>query len=259
VTKAKGSPVRLAIPPGRYDGVLRRGGRAWECAITLGQNQTAQLDTAGCAPIADEAAQTKGAVRYELDEAWSVELAGGFAVTDRDDGYVRQLDAFGYGPEQSFLDMGSSFRWSLGASWNVLRNVALLARARLVDSRAFQVDSEKRFSMSTYAIGLGGRAALPLGGPTLKGYGQLEAGPAIGTTAFFDGHGEPPVDESETYGGFYGAATAGLQFMPWGAAGLYFETSYAYAPVVSNRIGETHDSGGLTAFFGLRAITRSGP
>ena len=52
--------------------------------------------------------------------------------------------------------------------------------------------------------------------------------------------------------GVHGSAAAGLQLMPWRYVGFFTEASYTYAPVISNLLGDTHDSGGFTALLGTR-------
>lgn len=79
VTKAKGQPVRLAVPPARYEAVVRQDGHAYECKMTLGANQSVQLDLSSCSPIADQPVQSKGDKPVGPTEKWGFELPPGTA------------------------------------------------------------------------------------------------------------------------------------------------------------------------------------
>ena len=72
-------------------------------------------------------------------------------------------------------------------------------------------------------------------------YAQVNAGPALGFTTWSDATGT----SRQTYFGYYLGAKVGAAYMPWRSVGLLVQAGYYYAPIIDNRFGQTHDSGGL--------------
>jgi hypothetical protein len=265
VTKVKGSPLRLALPPALYEGTVRRNGDVWSCGLDLKENQTTEFDLATCTSLTQEDGQAKGevALRWPDDgdeeahdrdasearyrrrqEAWTIDAAigGGPLVSD---GYVARLQEFGYSQKEAGMN------WAVGASRRILGPVHALARLRQFDQRSFRRD-ERSFEWTTYALSVGARATWDAGRAAFL-YGQLELGPALGATHLRDSTTAQEIDDDQTHWGFFGEASAGLQMNAWRQGAIFLEGGYAYAPVVSNTLGDTHDGGGLRLLVGIRA------
>jgi hypothetical protein len=273
VTKAKGAPLRLALPPAAYEGVVRKNGNAWSCKIELKDNQTTTLDLSTCQAIAQDEGQAKGATAStskdsgvsdlkfpEFDpgrEMWSLEVGIGGGPL-HDDDYVGQLSNFGYVPGYPAIGP-SRADWSVSLSRRIAGPVSALVRARQLDHRSFvrySADSDARhtrsFGWTSYGFSLGARATWEATeGSGL--YGQIEVGPALSASNLEDSTTNPTVDETGSYWGVFTEAAAGLQLNAWRHGGVFFEGDYAYAPVLKNLIGNTHDSGGFRFLFGIRA------
>lgn len=264
LTKAPGSPLRLALPPANYEAVVRRNGGRWACAIDLKDNQTATLDLTRCAVIPEEMAQAKGdGVQTAWDagrrepppeqerEMWSIEAGiGGGPLYDDD--YIDQLSEFGYENAPNYSFGPSRIDWSLSGARRIFGPVSGLLRARRLDTRELSRGT-RSFEWTTYGFSVGARAtweATEAAGV----YGQLDLGPGLAVSELSASAGPAPrVDETKTYWGFFGEAALGLQMNAWKYGGLFLETSYAYAPVMENLIGNTHDSGGFRFIVGIRA------
>jgi hypothetical protein len=85
------------------------------------------------------------------------------------------------------------------------------------------------------------RGLLPLLRDRLIPYAQLSVGPAVAFTKWSD----PAGTARDSFVGYQLGALAGLAVMPRPAWGLFLQAAYAYAPIIDNRLGQTHDSGGL--------------
>jgi hypothetical protein len=275
VTKVKGAPLRLALPPAAYEAVVRKNGSAWECKIDLKDSQTTTLDLKACQAIAQDEAQAKGESAASFSdsgvthsrlpdpdpsrEMWSIEAALGGGPL-HDDDYVAQLSQFGYGREQDLVDFGPSrVDWSVSGSRRIAGAVSALVRVRQLDQREFfrySADSNtqhtRSFGWTSYGFSFGARATWE-GTEAFGLYGQVELGPALAVSKLDDSTTNPIIHETETYWGFLTEAAVGLQMNAWRYGGLFLEGDYAYAPVVKDLIGDTHDSGGFRFLVGIRA------
>ena len=164
--KTQGHALRLALTPGRYVVIDRRGPIVRRCALTLDDHHTAVLDTGGCTSVEQVAVAAKGPSGPPRAQ-WILQAALG-AIAARND-RLRRPPA---GLRLSGLDL--------------LRRAALLARggARAVDDRptlavglelaslderVFKRESSttlsgqnERFHWATYALGVTVRAERPL-------------------------------------------------------------------------------------------------
>jgi hypothetical protein len=266
VTKSKGAPLALAVPAGNYQATVRRGDKAWSCELSVRSNSAVTLDLGRCSAVADAGASTKGAAK--AGEVWGFDLAIGGGIP-RDDEYVERLEMFGYARRSDFLGLNPpcSPVYSVGVSRRVVRPLSVLMRFQRLDhceySRLHGADLpvSTDFSYTAYALDVGARAQLDIWGTWLSGYAQLEIGPALAETSFTDGTANPTgsATSQETHWGFHARAAAGLQIMPWRSLGLFSEAGYAYAPVIENELGDVHDSGGFTWFFGMHGRTWGTP
>jgi hypothetical protein len=106
-----------------------------------------------------------------------------------------------------------------------------------------------RFGWSTYGLGLGVRGTLPLARDRFIPYAQASAGPALAFTRWQDA---AAGTSRERFLGYHLGAQAGAAIMPWRSLGFLLEAGYYFAPLIKNRFGQTHDSGGAVVDLGTR-------
>jgi hypothetical protein len=151
LTKAKGTPLRLALPPSSYEAVVRRDGNAWACKVELKDNQTTTLDLSACQAVAPEDGQAKGVVSFRSSdtgvshspltepeksrEVWSIEAAIG-GGPQLDDEYIGRLNQFGFEKDTSLWGP-DRIDWSVAVSRRIAGAVSGLARIRQLDHRSF--------------------------------------------------------------------------------------------------------------------------
>jgi hypothetical protein len=252
IAKAKGSSVRLALPGGSYDGVLRREGRAFECAIELDDGETTAFDGEDCEEIAIEPTVAKGDGAFErfgfegsLGPLWS-----------QQDGYTDRLVDFGFdGPDsplrgtlQGSVTYGLSRHFALAASIAYL-DTAYWSRDRIADADDDGTADEESFGYTITRYGLYGRARLPLANDHLVPYAQVGLGPTQARTRWTT-TGED--DEIERFLGYHLAMAAGGQWRMSRHFGLFAEGVLVYAPALPNLIGDRHDAGGPSFTVGAR-------
>ncbi len=182
-------------------------------------------------------------------ETWAIELAVGLGSVGSDV-YTERLESFGFGPRDQ-LSLERALRVSAGFAYQLGEHLSVVFDARNLEQRSFQRDLLKTgdtrriedFSWSAYALVSQLRVHVDLFGSQLRVYGEL--GPGLGYAhSELDGYGEDHF-------GLVVASAVGVFYTPsW--FGFLLQLGYAYAPIVDNRLGETHDGGGLTAMIGLR-------
>ena len=254
--KARGAPVRIAVAPGDYEVLVRRGARLSRCQVTAGPGGVA-VDLARCTTEAVVVASRKGG-GFERPMRLEVFVALG---AERRDAYTDTLAAFGY-QEQVF---GVSAGLGLAATRRIERRLWIGASASFVDSPSWSRDTllaPLRISWNTTTLGALARGIQPFAqtgmGSRIGVYGQLGAGLAIGRTRFID---QDDVTTRDTYLGPALSAGAGLHF---GSPGVYRKVpgflmplsatigyELMYAPAITNEIGDTHASGGHRFTLGL--------
>jgi hypothetical protein len=252
--KSAGEPATLALPAGRYQILARRARELRECRLALARGARHALELGGCSParLTDGTAKLGGpaaAIRTAAParvEAWAVELTTGI-TGGVDDGYTRTLVDFGYG-DQSFLIPV----YSLAVVRRLRDDVQLvgeLARLDAGDYLRANDTTEQEFAWDVHGLGAALRGALPLRRGGLVLFAEAGGGVARAATTFRDSTG---ATDEEAHWGLHLGAAAGLNLMPWRHLGFTWRLGYRYAPVIENLIGDTHDSGGLSASLGLR-------
>ncbi|TMQ04933.1 MAG: caspase family protein [Deltaproteobacteria bacterium] len=241
--KARGAPVRIAVPPGDYRVLIRHAGILARCEVQAAAG-AATIELERCSREAIVAAAAKGG---ELGRRLRFELTG-IAGGERRDGFTSTLDAFGY-KQRGGLSAGLG----LSATLRVERRLWLGGFAALVGSPEWSLPTERaplRFSWSTTTLGALVRAVQPFGERGLAGhsglYAQLGAGLGIGSTTLID---QDDVRTSQHFAGWATTMGAGLQVHDDHAMGFSLGYEFDYAPVIDNLTGDTHASGGhrLTA------------
>ncbi len=252
IYKSKGDRMRLALPPGAYGALVRRGEKVVRCQLAMRANEAAALELSSCRSV-EVAAVAKHGVRPTWSPTWSLELAVG-AFDARDDKYTERLEDFGYEPggfwggggPQALVSVFYHLdtRFALGITYSTLDNGNF-------ERDAFSSDEEARmthFDWTAHRLGLTLRAGLPLFDGILTPYGQAGVGLTMARTEL-DGEQE---DLDETQWGYHLAVGGGLQYMPWRHVGVFGQAEYVYAPTLENLLGDQHDSGGAAIQLGLR-------
>jgi hypothetical protein len=248
--KARGGAVRLAMPTGPYTVLLRRGDDVRECDVTLPARATVSFDLAACRAAAPDAGWAKG----PAGPRWGAELAFGL-IGGRRDGYVQQMEQFGFSEFGGNVWLGLSHQISLTAVRTLGRHLALTASLFELDAqehgRGGGNDApDAHFGWSSYALGVGVRGTLPLLHDRLIPYAQVGAGPAAGFTNWTDVGGTT----RQSFFGYQIGAGAGVALMPWRTIGILAQAAYYYAPIIDNNFGQTHDSGGAAFQIGTRFV-----
>ena len=246
-----GDPVVMALPAGDYealidDGELRRCAVAVEGASELGFDH--------CEAVV----RTELAVKGGVGSRWGVELSFG-ALADRDGAYTDTLLDFSFEQQGDFF--GLEPQWTGAVTWASSRHLALVVSGGNLDLDSWdrellgleEATDRHAFSWSTWRLGVGGRASLPVWRDQLVPYAQAGLGPALARSSYTSDDG----DVAERHWGYHLAGAAGLAVMPsfggWQHAGAFLQLETSYAPALQNLIGDVHDSGGTSLSFGLRA------
>ncbi|MFH1469305.1 MAG: caspase family protein [Pseudomonadota bacterium] len=261
VHKAAGSPMGLALNPGRYGVLVRQGDALRECSLRLGEGDHTPLDPGACREVAARKDAAKGEATLELPdrrlEHLMIEtgLGGG---AQRDTPYTERLEDFSFGRN---LFWGSVVIMEGSLAWSFDRHLAAVLTVGDIDSDAWSREMyagegatyEDDFSWVTWRASLQGRAGLPLLGGWLVPYAQAGLGPAWAVTDWEDLDGT----DREVDWGWHVVGAAGLQLMPtvrgWRHVGVYGQMEQSYAPVLKNLMGDRHDSGRFAITVGLRA------
>jgi hypothetical protein len=253
VAKARGSALRIAVAPGAYEVLVRRGDTLARCDVDGG----GAVDLGRCRIESIVPATAKGGgveavpMRLEL---------GVFAGPEHHDAYTDNLVTFGY--DTPFLDLSGgvelTFLSGLGrepigrAGQRVwigaeLSHTAMSGREHGVVGSGLQQD----FAWSTSALELVGRVEQPLAAADhpicFSLYAQLGAGLGLGQTSLAGADG---MTYRDTHLGPAFSAGAGLHVTAPHRRWLGFTLGYRYddAPVIEDLIGHTHQSGGHRVF-----------
>jgi hypothetical protein len=240
--KAKGAAVRIAVAPGEYQVLVRRGSRLSRCQITAGAGG-AELDLSRCSTEAVDIGTTKGG---GFAKPWRIDL-GVLAGGERRDGFYDTLENFGWteesGPSSGFqlaitrqydkrLRIGGSASYTKPPSWGRVDEL-----------------TEQSFEWSVTSLLVHAHAQQPFfEGGRLGMYATLGLGLAMGRSTFVD------PDTMTTHETFFGpAASLGTGLKLDARVGLGFTIGYQldYQRAVNNLVGDTHASGGHRFAFGL--------
>ena len=246
--KVRGGAVRLALPSGPFTIVVRQGDDVRECDVTVPAQSTVTFDLQTCHAVRLDTGTAKGVG----GSRFSLELALG-VMEGRRDAYVQDMRRFGFDEYGGNVWLGLSHQLSLTGVRALGRHLAVTLSLLELDAqdhtRGGGVDDpDAHFGWSAYGIGVGVRGTLPLLRDRLIPYAQLTVGPAAAFTTWTDVGGT-------THQGFFGyhaGVLAGVAVMPRPSLGILVQAAYYHAPIIDNRFGQTHDSGGLAFQLGSR-------
>ena len=259
VHKVAGRAFELALVPGAYEALVRKGDRMESCSVRLSTG-VSDLPTAGCSRVKVEEVATRGeagpGARYET---FFMEHSFG-ANNTHDDPYQQRLVDFGFGESLDNGDVDTVY--TLGLAFALTRHLTVVGGLGSLDNdrRAREVygvagdraDDEYTFRWSGWRSGVYGRLQLPLVQEWLVPYAQAGGGLGWGTTRF------STADEKDVQKQFgpVVAGGLGLQFMPrivdFRGVGLFWQSELVYAPIIHNLLGDRHDSGGVVHQLGFR-------
>lgn len=240
--KAKGAPVRIAVAPGEYQVLVRRGSQLSRCQLTAGAGG-AELDLARCSTETVTIATTKGG---GFAHPWRVDLAfvtGG----ERHDPFVQTLEDFGWTEDtenaaglqlavtrqyHEHLRLGGLASYSTAPGWT--REDELTTQ-----SFAWSVTSLLAFARAETRFFEGGR---------LGAYATLGLGLSLARSTFVD---PQEMTTHETFVGPAMSAGAGLALDLHFGLGLTLGYQLDYQRAVDNLIGDTHTGGGHRVALGL--------
>jgi len=246
--KARGSPVRLAMASGPYTVLLRQGDEVRECDVTLSAQSTVRFDLATCRPARLDTGAAKGAV----GQPWGLELALG-VMEGRRDGYVQEMRQFGFNEFGGNVWLGLSHQLSLTGVRALGRHLALSLALLELDAQNRTRDggsdaTDAHFGWSAFGLGAGVRGTLPLLRDRLIPYAQVTVGPAAAFSSWTDAAGTT----RQSFFGYHAGFLVGAAVMPRPSLGVLVQTAYYYAPIIDNRFGQAHDSGGVAFQVGAR-------
>lgn len=262
VHKVAGQSLRIAIAPGAYRVVIRRGGNAQMCDASVAPGRADVFRPTGCESVDLESGVSKGLLQLQ-QPTWGLELAGGFGY-GVEDAFTERLSDFGFDRDQPFIgnDIASghvelSVTGYIGARVHLVGSYLTLAG----DDFTRSTDTEtETFKFGSRAFLGAARLTHPLTWqyPTGRWGGvipfvDLGLGAARSTTALRIGEMDPV---RETHWGPVISAAAGGQLMIVPAFGFYAKARYAVAPTIDNLIGDTHDVGGWFFSLGIRGAVQ---
>jgi hypothetical protein len=278
VQKAPGTSLRLAFTAGGYDAYVRASGKTVRCKLVLADDRVTPIDLGACEEV-KEGALAKGDFGIEDESEGAADqppqvplppprttiapwtLEGGVGFTGHvDDAFVNRLRNFGYVRNSGAVSLPRA-RATIGVSHGFLPHLVLGVQATTLSGdtleRHIEV-SQDAFTWDTYGFGAFVRAyTVPIGemGPGsahMEIYGQLQGGLTLGVGKYTtSGTGSAPAT-TDTYWGYWLGGAAGLGFATRGALAFFIQLGYDYAPTISNLLGDTHDSGGLSFEIGAR-------
>jgi hypothetical protein len=259
VQKAPGTPLRLAFASGSYEAIVRSNKAVLKCSLSLVDERVAVLDTALCMQI-HEAGVAKGdepppsviAPEPRYIEPWSIETGIGM-IWRTEDAYTDRLREFGYSGDR-FLKSprarasiaffkGFTPHLEIGGEFHTLAG----------DKYTRQMDNFRDdFVFDAYgtSLHLRGMTYLTRGRKNsyIAAYGRLGAGVAMAVTTLGTVNG----NSEEIDWGFVVGGMGGFMFQTRGWFGMFVQGGYEYAPIISNLIGDTHNSGGPSVQLGTR-------
>lgn len=257
VHKAAGRPLRLALPEGAYEAIVRQRSGVMQCKLTLASDRVTVLDVARCEAVREVAVAKGGGFVAPPIHRWVVELGAGVILRTEDE-WTARLNEFGYAYEEGWFELWKAPRWKMSAAglYRLSDYIAVGIDATTLTGDHYTRDisslpaDEIRFA--TYAAHALLRGSTgPLGGPSRSGafaeaYGQLGVGPSMGTLDIRTS-GPGPNERSrvdDTQWGYALSGAVGLGAEASRFFGAAVQLGYDYAPAHKNLVGDRHNGGG---------------
>lgn len=252
IYKVAGRGMTLALPPADYDTVIRSADQGFECDTPLKENTIHDISLETCRRVRLKRLRAKGDPRRKEHLFFEVGIGAQFGKTD---GYNDRLQTFSLSGEE---EGGPLFHFSAAAYYSVLRWFKVGLHYSFLD-RDYYSGNDESFQWRAQRIGLNLRGTLPLADDWITLYIQAGGGLAFAVTRLTsdaptllaDVESEPATDYKERFLGYYVGGGGGVQLTPWQYFGFFWQGEYAWAPIIENLIGDTHDSGGVMLVTGM--------
>lgn len=233
----RGEAIRVGLPAGEYQAILREEGTSYTCPISLEPDETSIFDREDCVRV--EAAESLSKRSPPWWDPWLAEATLGFGVASRDR-YVETLAQFGYGLEENHLRFSVRGGLRLHPNFEVLLGLERLGGLRGTRSGG---DAPGRIEYDAYATVVAARGQIELFN-FLVPYVEVGAGLAW---ARVDIQG----DASHAFGLRVGVG-AGLRIELADHFGLLTQLDLIQAQVLRNDLDEVHDVGSAQLILGVR-------
>jgi hypothetical protein len=170
------------------------------------------------------------------------------------DDYTRRLADFAFVEQVDLLQ----YRLQLAVARQLSPYFSVVTELRnydfghyIRDVRSPRGDEEELFRWSSFGWSAYLQAHVDAVGDALRFYAQI--GPGLGyVQSKLDGNVEHDF-------GMLLSGTVGMSYTPASSFGFLVQAGYAYAPLLTNELDDTHDTGGLTISVGVRVRTWSQP
>lgn len=274
IQKAPGAPLRLAFTAGAYEAIVRGpqapAGKIFKCKLSLADDRLTKLDLGGCESVkeigvakGDEPDVVTSLQARRTIDPWAIEAGFGF-ISQPADAYTSRLSDFGYEKDKPFVSLPRA-KATLGVSHGIFPHLALGIAATTLSGAKYHrdvADSDDTYTFSTYGALLFGRGTLTIlgapesGGWHMDGYGQIGGGVTLATSTLSTGStkGGAREETNETHFGYVLSGAIGLAVAGRSPGVFFAQLGYDYAPTITNALGETHDSGGVSGQVGVRVL-----
>jgi hypothetical protein len=243
VHKTRGRALRLAVAPGRYRLLIRRGDYLERCPVNAADNATTAIEVTGCDRVPYAQTAAKGLLA-PMGPAWQLDVAFGLGA-EPDDAYIQTLRAFEYTGNLATPHLAATLLYRVHPLVTVGGEVDV---STMGDWKRGTDREPLTHRWDTVRAGGIARAEWQRPGATLVPFAQAGVGLALAITRFSDADGDV---EHEGYLGWHLAAAAGATWTPFRHWGFVTRLTWAHAPVVDNLIGDTHDAGGISLMTGM--------
>jgi Caspase domain len=256
--KAKGAPLKLALPAGAYQVTLRAAGLVRACSVTLSDGSDVALDPSKCAQVEQTLGLSKGGARGS--ERWFLEL-GVRVGGSPSDAYTDRLETFSYDDAGDTTTLGGSglAGVTLHPNFTIFVRYAGLQRAHYQRSFSGETDDADDFSWSSHGMGGGARARLPLVQEWMALYAQVTGGAATVSSKWsaLDADGVRE-DYGERQWGPWVEGALGFQGHFTRNFGAFVEAGWGYTNALRNLLDESHNLSGGYFLTGLRVRSLRG-
>ena len=263
LVKARGGTLRLALPSGAYDVLVRTNDDAKSCTVSLLKGAVHPLSLASCRavelPRENAKADRSLALRLQrlARESWFVELGPSLSFSPTD-AYVKTLRDFGYDVKRS-----GAVAVNLTVGYQLHKHFSLVARYDMLENsnadRMLPRNNPRETALwwTGDALTLGGRLRLPLLSHWVVAFAEGDVGVSFARSSLdYSTTDATGALQRHTHDQRYrNLAVRGLAGFTFGFTrhfGMYGAGGFTYAPALHNDLGQHHNGGGPTFVTGLR-------
>jgi opacity protein-like surface antigen len=240
LTKVAGAPVRIAVAPGAYRVLVHHDQIVDRCAVSVAAGAVGA--PGACDAMPEIAATQKGGPGVP-DLQFEAFASLGFGASDQ---FTQRLQDFGY--HKDFL--AATTQLGLGAYKRVHPYLASGVELGHISSPEWTRGTDLgplRYAYSVTVLTGVVRAGRALGRHS-SAFAQAQLGLARGHDRLID---ETQHEDTSVSWSWAVGASGGITLTPLRGFGITVRASYLHAPAITNRIGDTHETGGLFVGLGL--------